>query len=201
MNALGHYRLLGESLDDAVGEAFDKLAKMMGLGYPGGPAIEQLAQKGQKGQIRLPRPMVDRPGLDFSFSGLKTHCARLLGEEKKPLSEISKANLACAFQEAVFDTLLIKLQRAIEVSGMRQVVVAGGVSANRDLRTHLNKLHHEGVKIFYPPPGLCTDNGVMIAYTACLRLQNGAVADTWPHIRPRWPLADLDCADGLSLFA
>lgn len=164
---------------------------MLGLGYPGGPAIERLAQKGQGSRLQLPRPMINRPGLDFSFSGIKTHCARLLQAEKQPLREQYKADLADAFQEAVFAVLSIKLRRASEAVGIRKIVVAGGVSANRRLRVHLNGLERKGMQIFFPPKALCTDNGVMIAYAACLRLQNKAPADDWPKVRARWPLAEL----------
>lgn len=195
VDALSRYQLLGESRDDAIGEAFDKLAKMMGLGYPGGPAIERLAQKGRSGRLQLPCPMVNRPGLDFSFSGIKTHGARLLQAQKQPIAEQYKADLAYAFQEAVFASLLIKLKRAVEATGIRKIVVAGGVSANRRLQACTDQLRQAGVQVFFPPQALCTDNGAMIAYTACLRLQNKAPADDWPQIRARWPLSDLNLVD------
>ena len=194
-DALGQYKLLGESRDDAIGEAFDKLAKMMGLAYPGGPLIERLAQKGHAGKLQLPRPMLNRPGLDFSFSGIKTHCARLLQTLSQPLSEQYKADLAYAFQEAVFSVLFARLRAAVKMTGIRQIVVAGGVSANQRLRAHLGELKRHDIRVFFPPQGLCTDNGVMIAYTAYLRLRNNSPADAWPRIRPRWPLSDLNAAD------
>ena len=196
--AFGHYQLLGESRDDAVGEAFDKLAKMLGLAYPGGPAIEQLARHGRKSELQLPRPMVHRPGLDFSFSGIKSHCARLIQAEKKPLGEQYRANLAYAFQEAVFATLAIKLRRAVAATAINKIVVAGGVSANQRLRMHLQQLQQENLEIFFPRHDLCTDNGVMIAYTAYLRLRNNSAADAWPHIRPRWPLTEMNVVSAAS---
>ncbi len=185
--AVGDYVILGETLDDAVGEAFDKTAKLLGLGYPGGPALARLAESGDPGRYRFPRPMVDRPGLDFSFSGLKTHALQQL--EKVGGDAREQAHIARAFEEAVVDTLYVKCRRALQETGLRRLVVAGGVGANRRLRERLAALDAE---VFYPQPAFCTDNGAMIAYAGLLRLQAGHVAPPQVSVRARWPLDELD---------
>ena len=192
---LGQYQILGESIDDAAGEAFDKTAKIMGLGYPGGPALAKLAEKGQAGIYKLPRPITDRPGLDFSFSGLKTAVANLYNDSDK--SEQSMADIAYAFQEAVVDTIFIKCRRALEQTGHKRLVVAGGVSANVALRAKLTDLlESKGGKAYYPRPKFCTDNGAMIAYAGYCRHQailNGQDQFEEPAVRakPRWPIVEL----------
>ncbi|AKE51389.1 tRNA (adenosine(37)-N6)-threonylcarbamoyltransferase complex transferase subunit TsaD [Kangiella geojedonensis] len=192
---LGQYQILGESIDDAAGEAFDKTAKIMGLGYPGGPALAKLAEKGRAGIYKLPRPMTDRPGLDFSFSGLKTAVANLYNGSDK--SEQSMADIAYAFQEAVVDTIFIKCRRALEQTGHKRLVVAGGVSANVALRAKLTDLlESKGGKAYYPRPKFCTDNGAMIAYAGYCRHQailNGQDQFEEPAVRakPRWPIVEL----------
>lgn len=183
----GSYRLLGESIDDAAGEAFDKTAKLLGLPYPGGPAIAELALSGDPKRFKLPRPMTDKPGLDFSFSGLKT--AALTAYEKHQTENNVKANIATAFQAAVVDTLFIKCQRALQATGLSRLVVAGGVSANTALRERLNTLP---VKTFYPRLAYCTDNGAMIAFTGYLRLKAGYADTDWGiNTKARWPLVSL----------
>ena len=195
VQGLGKYEILGESIDDAAGEAFDKTAKIMGLGYPGGPALAKLAEKGQAGIYKLPRPMTDRPGLDFSFSGLKTAVANLYNDSDK--SEQSMADIAYAFQEAVVDTIFIKCRRALEQTGHKRLVVAGGVSANVALRAKLTDLlESKGGKAYYPRPKFCTDNGAMIAYAGYCRHQailNGQDQFEEPAVRakPRWPIVEL----------
>ena len=195
VQGLGKYEILGESIDDAAGEAFDKTAKIMGLGYPGGPALAKLAEKGQTGIYKLPRPMTDRPGLDFSFSGLKTAVANLYNGSDK--SEQSMADIAYAFQEAVVDTIFIKCRRALEQTGHKRLVVAGGVSANVALRAKLTDLlESKGGKAYYPRPKFCTDNGAMIAYAGYCRHQailNGQDQFEEPAVRakPRWPIVEL----------
>ncbi len=189
--ALGEYELLGESIDDAAGEAFDKTAKLLGLGYPGGPALSRLAETGEGGALRLPRPMLDRPGLDMSFSGLKT---AVLTAVRKGCHE--PAAIARAFEEAVTDTLVEKTRRAIEVSGAPALVVAGGVAANRPLRSGLRAMAEaSGVPVFFPRPAFCTDNGAMIALAGLRRLQAGASEPGLSiSARARWPLAELGLA-------
>ncbi|GAA4344342.1 tRNA (adenosine(37)-N6)-threonylcarbamoyltransferase complex transferase subunit TsaD [Kangiella taiwanensis] len=195
VKGLGEYEILGESIDDAAGEAFDKTAKIMGLGYPGGPALAKLAEKGQAGVYKLPRPMTDRPGLDFSFSGLKTAVANLYNDSDQ--SEQSMADIAYAFQEAVVDTIFIKCRRALEQTGHKRLVVAGGVSANVALRAKLTDLlESKGGKAYYPRPKFCTDNGAMIAYAGYCRHQailNGQDQFEEPAVRakPRWPIVEL----------
>jgi N6-L-threonylcarbamoyladenine synthase len=179
VDAIGQYCLLGESLDDAAGEAFDKAAKMLGLPYPGGPHIARLAESGDPGRFDFPRPMVNRPGLDFSFSGLKTHTLNTVQacREVGELSEQDKCDIARAFEEAVVATLVIKCRRALRQEGLRTLVMAGGVSANLNLRSTLEgALAKEGAKVFYPAPRFCTDNGAMIAYAGAQRLMAGQVA-------------------------
>ena len=195
VEALGGYQLLGESVDDAAGEAFDKTAKLLDLGYPGGPRLARLAEQGRPGRFQFPRPMTNRPGLDFSFSGLKTHtltCVRSL-QKQGPLSNQDLADVALAFQDAVVDTLVIKCKRALKQTGYSRLVVAGGVSANTELRQRLKAtLQGMGGEVFYPALPYCTDNGAMIALAGALRLQAGQRdPEPPPALRPRWPLAEL----------
>ncbi len=190
----GRYRILGESLDDAVGEAFDKAAKLLGLGYPGGPAIAAAAQTGDPRRFRFPRPMTDRPGLDFSFSGLKTYTLNTVRDHQ--LEAQTVADIACAFQTAAVDTLVIKVKRALAASGHRRLVVAGGVGANKLLRQRLlDECGEFGVAVYYPRPEFCTDNGAMIAYAGWLRLQACAGEEPGFTVRPRWSLEDLPALD------
>jgi N6-L-threonylcarbamoyladenine synthase len=193
---VGDYRLLGESLDDAAGEAFDKTAKMLGLGYPGGPALAQLAQQGDPGRFRFPRPMTDRPGLDFSFSGLKTFALTTLRQQSELKSEVElgqlHADIALAFEDAVVETLAIKCRRAVEQTGSRALVMAGGVSANHALRARVDRLMAEmGGRAYYPRAELCTDNGAMIAFAGWQRLRQGQQEPLAFGIRPRWPMQEL----------
>ena len=189
---VGEYRLLGESLDDAVGEAFDKTASLLGLGYPGGPALARLAEEGDPGRYRFPRPMTDRPGLDFSFSGLKTFAVNTLAAAAHEDPTV-RADIARAFEEAAVDTLIIKCRRALEHTGLRRLIVAGGVGANRGLRAAARALGEwMEAEIAYPRPELCTDNGAMIAYAGCQRLLAGQSAGLSIDARPRWPLAAID---------
>ncbi|MEA3292006.1 MAG: tRNA (adenosine(37)-N6)-threonylcarbamoyltransferase complex transferase subunit TsaD [Pseudomonadota bacterium] len=191
--AIGRYRILGQSLDDAAGEAFDKTAKLLGLSYPGGPSISRAAERGDSGRFHFPRPMTDRPGLDLSFSGLKTFTRNTA--QRHTLDDRTVADIAAAFQDAVVDTLAIKCRRALRQSGRRQLVVAGGVGANRQLRARLRQVaEEEGAEVFYPRPEFCTDNGAMIAYAGWVRLQAGQrepVAMPAFDVRPRWSLTDL----------
>jgi N6-L-threonylcarbamoyladenine synthase len=188
---VGRYELLGETQDDAAGEAFDKTAKLLGLGYPGGPALSRLAETGEPGQIRLPRPMIHSGDLEFSFSGLKT--AVLTAMRKTELNEKTKQNLARSFVDAVVDVLVAKCVLAMERTGITRLVVAGGVGANRQLRAALDeKARASGFDVFYPEPELCTDNGAMIAFAAALRLQQGSFSSEGGFdVRPRWDLAAL----------
>lgn len=194
VDAIGQYRLLGESIDDAAGEAFDKTAKMMGLRYPGGPEIARLAEQGTPDRFILPKPMTDRPGLQFSFSGLKT--ATLTVWQKciaaGDAGEQTRADLAHAFQTAVVATLTIKCQRALEQEGLKNLVIAGGVSANQALRSSLeNMLAKRQGQVFYARPEFCTDNGAMIAYAGCQRLLAGQQEGDAIQVRARWPLEEL----------
>lgn len=183
-----HYVVLGESVDDAAGEAFDKTAKLLGLPYPGGPALAQLALKGNAQRFTFPRPMTDRPGLDFSFSGLKTFALTTYQKHQHCLQ--AKADIALAFEEAIVDTLVIKCRRALEHTGLSKLVVAGGVSANHRLRGALNLLVDKlKGEVFFPRHEFCTDNGAMIAYAGCLRLLNGESDDSMAvKVMPRWPM-------------
>ncbi len=191
--SLGQYEILGESVDDAAGEAFDKVAKMLGLGYPGGPAIANLAERGDRTRFRFPRPMTDRPGFDFSFSGLKTFTMNALRELGDKPTEQDKADIACAFQDAVVDTLRIKCRRAFEHSGLDTLVVAGGVSANVELRAALDELADKmNTRVSYPDLSLCTDNGAMIAYAGLARMQLGHTENLEINVRPRWPMTELE---------
>lgn len=187
---VGHYEILGESLDDAAGEAFDKTAKLLGLGYPGGPALAKLAEEGTEGRFEFPRPMTDRPGLDFSFSGLKTHALTTIANAGDGRQD--KADVARAFQEAVIDTLIVKCRRALRQCGLKRLVVSGGVSANRLMREKLGALaEKEGYGVYFPRLEFCTDNGAMIAYAGCRRLRAGRVEPPVIEARPRWPLDEL----------
>jgi len=190
VNAIGDYALLGETLDDAAGEAFDKTAKLMGLPYPGGPQLAQLALKGRNGAFKFSRPMVNRPGLDFSFSGLKTQV--LLAWQKSPQTEQDMADIALAFEQAVVDTLAIKCERALQQENCQRLIVAGGVGANRYLREQLQtRVAKLGGEVFFPRPELCTDNGAMIAYAGYLRLNAGQSEPAHIACKPRWDLASL----------
>ncbi len=196
VTGIGEYTILGESLDDAVGEAFDKTAKLLGLPYPGGPSVSLAAEKGRAGRFTFPRPMTDRPGLDFSFSGLKTYTlttAREYEEADHSLSEQTRADIALAFQDAATDTLLIKARRAIKQTGRNELVVAGGVGANRSLRSKLAQMaENENINVFFPRPEFCTDNGAMIAYVGCLRLLAGESESIDVSVRPRWKISELN---------
>lgn len=193
VKGIGEYRLLGESIDDAAGEAFDKAAIMLGLDYPGGPRIAALAEKGTSGRFKFPRPMTDRPGLEFSFSGLKTFTLNTVNTHGGPdCDQQTRADIARAFEEAVVETLAIKCRRALRETGMKQLVIAGGVSANKRLREGLEAMvAGEKAELFYARPAFCTDNGAMIAYAGCQRLKAGQV--DMPGIRPlpRWPMSEL----------
>ncbi len=187
VEAVGHYTLLGESLDDAVGEAFDKTAKLLGLDYPGGPALAKLATQGQPGRFHFPRPMTDRPGLDFSFSGIKTHAMNTI--RKAPSDPQTRADIARGFEDAVVDTLRIKCKRALEQSGARALVVGGGVGANQRLRAALAGLAEKtGTRVYFPRAEFCTDNGAMVAYAGYRRLQAGEAVGAGFSVRPRWSL-------------
>jgi len=187
---IGRYRILGESLDDAAGEAFDKTAKLLGLGYPGGAALAALAEKGRPGVFDFPRPMMDRPGLDFSFSGLKT--AAVVAMKGRALDDQARADLAHGFEAAIVDTLVGKALRALEATGHAALVVAGGVGANRRLRDDLAAAAGKrGAHVYYPRPGFCTDNAAMIAYAGYRRLAAGEHQGQAIRARPRWPLDEL----------
>ena len=190
VEAVGAYRVLGESVDDAAGEAFDKVATLLGLPYPGGPALAELALDGDPGRFRFPRPMTDRPGLDFSFSGLKTFALYTLAREVR--DDRLRADVARAFEDAVVDTLVIKGRRALRATGLATFVVSGGVGANRRLRAALTEMvRSEGAAVSYPRLELCTDNGAMIAYAGCCRLVHGAGETHRFGARPRWSLTEL----------
>jgi N6-L-threonylcarbamoyladenine synthase len=191
---VGRYRLLGESLDDAAGEAFDKTAKILDLPYPGGPALARLAERGDPQRFRFPRPMTDRPGLDFSFSGLKTFTMNALREEmaRSTDREQTRADIARAFEEAVVDTLVIKCRRAARQTGCPRLVLAGGVSANRRLRERVDRMMAaEGGRSYYPRPIFCTDNGAMIAFAGWQRLRAGELEPLGFIPRARWDLESL----------
>ncbi|OIR24777.1 tRNA (adenosine(37)-N6)-threonylcarbamoyltransferase complex transferase subunit TsaD [Bathymodiolus thermophilus thioautotrophic gill symbiont] len=188
VEAIGQYKILGESLDDAVGEAFDKTAKILGLGYPGGPALATLAEQGTEGTFTFPRPMIDRPGLEFSFSGLKTFARNTFAKHPN-----EKADIAKAFEVAATQTLMIKCRRALEQTGRTTLVVAGGVSANLSLRKELNHMGKKiGATVFYPRQEFCTDNGAMIALVGHFRLSCGQHDNHHEiNIKPRWNLEEL----------
>ena len=190
VKALGEYRILGESIDDAVGEAFDKTAKLLGLGYPGGPALSALAEQGRASEFEFPRPMINRPGLDFSFSGLKTSVSTAW--EHSDQSETTKANIAYAFEEAIVSTLEIKCRRAMETTGLKTLVISGGVSANKRLRRQF-KLFSESdnIDIFFPRSEFSTDNAAMIAYAGAQRLLRGECEPLNIKVQPKWSLEEI----------
>jgi N6-L-threonylcarbamoyladenine synthase len=194
VDGIGRYQLLGESVDDAAGEAFDKTAKLMGLRYPGGPEIARLADSGTPGRFTFPRPMTDRPGLNFSFSGLKTFTLNTWQQcrDAGDASEQTRADIALAFQDAVVDTLTIKCKRALKQTGLNSLVIAGGVSANQALRQSLEGML-AGLKgqVFYARPRFCTDNGAMIAYAGCQRLLAGQHEGPEIQVQARWPMEQL----------
>ncbi|WP_017216520.1 tRNA (adenosine(37)-N6)-threonylcarbamoyltransferase complex transferase subunit TsaD [Pseudoalteromonas sp. NJ631] len=191
VSGIGEYEVLGESVDDAAGEAFDKTAKLLGLDYPGGPMLAKMATQGQTGRFTFPKPMTDRPGLDFSFSGLKTAAANTIRNEGD--DEQTKADIAHAFQTAVVETLAIKCKRALKETGIKSLVIAGGVSANTELRQKLERMML-GMKgrVYYPRTEFCTDNGAMIAYAGMQRLKAGQHAPLDMKTKPRWPLDSLE---------
>lgn len=200
VTGIGRYELLGESLDDAAGEAFDKVAKMLDLPYPGGPLLAKLAEQGNSKRFHFPRPMTDRPGLDFSFSGLKTAALTAIEAHTSAGAalpdEQTMADIACAFEDAVVDTLVLKCQRALTALHSSRLVIAGGVSANRKLRERLHSaLAKLSAQVFYARQEFCTDNGAMIAYAGCQRLLAGQGEDLAITVRPRWPLTDLLSVD------
>ncbi len=189
VDGIGQYTQLGESLDDAAGEAFDKVAKMLELGYPGGPKVSLLAEKGTD-RFKFPRPMTDRPGLDFSFSGLKTFTMNTLNSTKKTNQD--KADIAYAFQKATAETLSIKCKRALQLTGINTLVIAGGVSANTKIRSELLKMtKKQRATLFFPRLEFCTDNGAMIAYAGCQRLLAGQQENLEIFAKPRWPIEAL----------
>jgi len=190
VTGIGEYALLGESIDDAAGEAFDKTAKLLGLDYPGGPMLSKMAQQGTAGRFTFPRPMTDRPGLDFSFSGLKTFAANTIRANDDDAQ--TRADIARAFEDAVVDTLAIKCKRALDQTGFKRLVIAGGVSANRTLREQMAvMMQKRGGEVFYARPEFCTDNGAMIAYAGMVRLKGGTRGGFGVSVRPRWALAEL----------
>jgi len=190
VRAIGEYRILGETLDDSAGEAFDKTAKLLGLGYPGGPALAKLAEQGDPKRFSFPRPMTDRPGLDFSFSGLKTHTRNLWLKIEQ--DEVTRADIAAGFQQAVVDTLVIKCRRAMQHTRAQQLVIAGGVGANLSLRETMQKAGKKhGWKVTYPRLEFCTDNGAMIAFAGCQRLMAGQYNGPVLEAYARWPLDQL----------
>jgi len=190
VDGVGRYRILGDTLDDAVGEAFDKTAKLLGLEYPGGPLLAKLAERGRPERFRFPRPMTDRPGLDFSFSGLKTFALttrRDAGDDDQTCADIARA-----FQDAVVDTMMIKCRRALQQTGINRLVIAGGVGANQALREGLQVMADElSAELFYPRLEFCTDNGAMIAYAGACRLAAGQQQGLEISVRPRWSLEEL----------
>jgi N6-L-threonylcarbamoyladenine synthase len=190
VTGVGEYELMGETLDDAAGEAFDKTAKLLGLGYPGGAALAALAERGRSGMVKLPRPMLKSADLDFSFSGLKT-AVLIKVRELASVSEQQRADIARGFQDAIVEVLVSKALRAVKASGLRQLVVAGGVGANHELRCRLDaQAAHARIAVFYPELEFCTDNGAMIALAGALRLQAGVSSKPAGAfaVRPRWPL-------------
>lgn len=194
VDGIGRYELLGESLDDAAGEAFDKTAKLIGLDYPGGPEIARLATRGTAGRFTFPRPMTDRPGLDFSFSGLKTFALNTWQacKAEDDAGEQTRSDIALAFQQAVVATLAIKCRRALRQTGLKRLVIAGGVSANLALREALEDMASEvRGQVYYARPRFCTDNGAMIAYAGCQRLQAGQQDGPAIVVHARWPMEQL----------
>jgi N6-L-threonylcarbamoyladenine synthase len=194
VDGIGRYSLLGESIDDAAGEAFDKVAKMLGLNYPGGPEVSRLARLGNDKAFKFPRPMLDRPGLDFSFSGLKT--AVLTAQTQTPDYAQKMVDICASFEAAVVDTLIRKCLRALEQTGLKRIVLAGGVSANTRLRADMAlALTKIGGQAFYPAPEFCTDNGAMIAFAGCQRLRAGESIGLAVSVRARWPMTELAAID------
>ena len=195
VDGVGQYELLGESIDDAAGQAFDKTGKLLGLDYPAGVAVSKLAEQGTPNRFVFPRPMTDRPGLDFSFSGLKTFAANTINanlDENGKLDEQTRCDIAHAFQQAVVDTILIKCKRALQQTGYKRLVMAGGVSANKQLRADLAEMMKSlGGEVYYPRPQFCTDNGAMISYTGFLRLKHGKQTDLSVSVKPRWAMTEL----------
>ena len=198
VKGIGQYELLGQSLDDAAGEAFDKTAKLLGLGYPGGPALAAMAEKGRQGAYKFPRPMIDRPGVDFSFSGLKTFALNTMQKAAHQvgsdgvLSEQVKADISLAFEEAVVDTLKIKCRRALQQQDCNKLVIAGGVGANKRLRAELAEMIAQlDGELYYPRVEFCTDNGAMIAQVGCFRLMAGETQALEIDARARWSMQDL----------
>ncbi|MEG9488740.1 tRNA (adenosine(37)-N6)-threonylcarbamoyltransferase complex transferase subunit TsaD [Mannheimia indoligenes] len=195
VDGIGKYELMGESIDDAAGEAFDKTGKLLGLDYPAGVAMSKLAESGTPNRFKFPRPMTDRLGLDFSFSGLKTFAANTIkanANENGEIDEQTRCDIAHAFQQAVVDTILIKCKRALEQTGYKRLVMAGGVSANKQLRADVAEMMQKlKGEVFYPRPQFCTDNGAMIAYTGFLRLKNGEHSDLSISVKPRWAMTEL----------
>lgn len=190
VRGIGEYQIIGTSVDDAAGEAFDKTAKLLGLPYPGGPALAKLADQGRSGRFKFPRPMLDRPGLDFSFSGLKT--AVVVAVRGLQLDDEARADVAAEFQQAVVETLVAKCDRALRQTGFATLVVAGGVGANKRLRHELTQLgQRRNVQVFYPRPEFCTDNAAMIAYAGYRRLAGGEQDDLRIRAAARWPLDSL----------
>lgn len=199
VDGIGRYFLLGESLDDAAGEAFDKAAKMMDLPYPGGPQLSRLADEGNAERFKFPRPMTDRPGLDFSFSGLKTATRTTILQcaVDGVLAEQDRQDIAAGFQAAVVDTLTIKCKRALQEQGVKRLIIAGGVGANKRLREQLRAMVQKlGGEVYYPRPELCTDNGAMIAYAGTQRLMAGEHSALAVSVVPRWPMTQLTAIDG-----
>ena len=193
VKAIGDYTILGDTLDDAAGEAFDKTAKMMGLPYPGGPMLAKLAEEGTAGAYHFSRPMTDRPGLDFSFSGLKTQV--LLAWQASDQSEQTRKDVARGFEEAIVATLIIKCRRALQAVGATRLVIAGGVSANRRLRRELAAAaEQDGFRVYFPRLQFCTDNGAMIALAGAIRLARGQQQDATVPVYPRWDLQALPAA-------
>lgn len=196
VGGIGDYELLGDTLDDAAGEAFDKTAKLLGLGYPGGPAVSKLADQGDPKRFKLPRPMLNSGDLNFSFSGLKTAVLTLVNQHQ-PLDEATHADIASAFQDAVVDVLSTKCISALRKYRLKRLVVSGGVGANRQLRAALNtKSEEKGCQVYYPRLEFCTDNGAMIAFAGAMRLRHAQNADPGFTIRPRWDLAELEVPEG-----
>jgi len=185
---VGSYEILGDTLDDAAGEAFDKTARLLGLGYPGGVELAKLADQGRSDRFHFPRPMLDRPGLDFSFSGLKTAASKVISENESS----AQADIAASFQAAIVETLVTKCRRALRTTGFERLVIAGGVGANRLLRLQLQSMvQEENAQVYFPRMEFCTDNGAMIAYAGCLRLLSGQQADLAIKVYPRWSLDQL----------
>jgi N6-L-threonylcarbamoyladenine synthase len=195
VTGIGQYELIGESIDDAAGEAFDKTAKLLGLDYPGGAKLSKLAEQGNGNRFHFPRPMTDRPGLDFSFSGLKTAAANIIHQhsDNHMIDTQTQADIARAFEDALVDTLVIKSRRALDQTGFKNLVIAGGVSANQTLRNRLTELMRQRKgQVYYPRLEFCTDNGAMIAYAGMIHLKARQYSDLAINVRPRWPLSELN---------